>query len=206
LHTELAEMTEAYRDWRLEDGTDYRSAAAGKLPKPEGVGSEAADALIRILDMSDVYGIQPYDMGVELAAVDRAYPGSGMPETFAGTVAWLHTRVGKLYETTDDVPDRAVTYEMPMVLRSLLGVCDRWGIDLEAEYHRKIAYSRTRPYQHGGRTLADDEALPEHAEIVALGEQRLRTYHPSLAAELPTTGDGKSEPAWDNKISSFRRL
>lgn len=84
LHSEASEALEAYRDYRLDDGTQY--CGAGENPKPEGVGSELADVFIRVLDMCDVY-----------------------------------------------------------------------GIDLQAEYDRKMAYARTRPYQHGGRTLSDAE-------------------------------------------------
>src|SRR5262249_40737012 len=40
------------------------------------------------------------------------------------------------------------------VLIRLLDVCDIYGIDLATEYERKMAFNRTRPYQHGGRTLS----------------------------------------------------
>lgn len=43
--------------------------------------------------------------------------------------------------------------EFADVLVRLLDTCDVYGIDLEAEFARKMAYNRTRPYQHGGRTL-----------------------------------------------------
>ena len=43
--------------------------------------------------------------------------------------------------------------EMADVLIRLLDTCDIYGIDLVAEFERKMAYNRTRPYQHGGRTL-----------------------------------------------------
>jgi NTP pyrophosphatase (non-canonical NTP hydrolase) len=87
-HSELSEALEAYRDHRLADATDPGIGLVRSdgrvLPKPEGVGSELADTVIRLLDMADVF-----------------------------------------------------------------------GIDLEAEIVRKIAYNATRSYQHGGRTLAD---------------------------------------------------
>lgn len=82
LHSELSEALEAYRDHRLEDATEV--VYGSRLPKPEGVGSELADVLIRLVDMADIY-----------------------------------------------------------------------GIDLVREYERKIAYNRTREYQHGGRTLSE---------------------------------------------------
>lgn len=56
LHSEVSEMFEAFRDHGTEDATS-RSAVVtsggdviASLPKPEGVGSEAADILIRLLD------------------------------------------------------------------------------------------------------------------------------------------------------------
>jgi hypothetical protein len=33
----------------------------------------------------------------------------------------------------------------------LLDNCEKFGIDLRAEYERKVAYNRTRPYRHGGK-------------------------------------------------------
>jgi NTP pyrophosphatase (non-canonical NTP hydrolase) len=57
LHSEVSEMLEAYRDWGLEDQTPEPWSAQTPLPKPEGVGSEAADLLIRLLDTVDRYEI-----------------------------------------------------------------------------------------------------------------------------------------------------
>lgn len=48
LHSEVSEALEAFREWKLRDATEG---------KPEGVGSELADVLIRLLDMCDVYSI-----------------------------------------------------------------------------------------------------------------------------------------------------
>ncbi len=55
LHSEASEALEAYRDHRLTDATS--NFKFGEHTKPEGVGSELADVLIRLCDMCDVYGI-----------------------------------------------------------------------------------------------------------------------------------------------------
>lgn len=81
LHSEVSEAVEAYRSWGLKDATERRDPKTHKwvegdqswckshgwagpcpsdqcpLPKPEGVGSEFADILIRLLDDCDRYGI-----------------------------------------------------------------------------------------------------------------------------------------------------
>lgn len=50
LHSEVSEMLEAYRDHGVADVTADSGVQPGSLPKPEGVGSEAADVLVRLLD------------------------------------------------------------------------------------------------------------------------------------------------------------
>lgn len=54
LHSEVSEMFEAYRDHQMADATaeaiESITGEPAKLPKPEGVGSEAADILIRLFD------------------------------------------------------------------------------------------------------------------------------------------------------------
>lgn len=59
LHSEVSEMFEAFRDHGLEDVTkrDHHDELDGKLPKPEGVGSEAADVAIRLFDTCRRAGI-----------------------------------------------------------------------------------------------------------------------------------------------------
>lgn len=55
LHSEVSEALEAWRVWQFMDATDI--AQEGELPKPEGVGSEFADVLIRLLDDCARFGI-----------------------------------------------------------------------------------------------------------------------------------------------------
>lgn len=81
LHSEVSEMLEAFRTGRYEDQTEP-TIDATKMPKPEGVGSEAADVLVRLLD-----------------------------------------------------------------------TCERAGIDLAFEFHRKMAYNATRGHRHGNKAL-----------------------------------------------------
>jgi NTP pyrophosphatase (non-canonical NTP hydrolase) len=55
LHSELSEVLEAYRRHKFEDATkDFPGLGSGK---PEGVGAEMADCLIRLLDMATRWDI-----------------------------------------------------------------------------------------------------------------------------------------------------
>lgn len=89
------------------------------------------------------------------------------PVSFLEAMALLHTEVSEAVEAwrkwgTDDATDptiepnlihkpEGIGSEFADVLIRLLDDCGRFGIDLEAEYHRKMAYNRTRPYRHGKR-------------------------------------------------------
>lgn len=72
LHSEVSEWLEALRSWGTADATPEPTSArppigetmaeqkirlAGRTPKPEGAGSEAADVFIRLLDECDRQGI-----------------------------------------------------------------------------------------------------------------------------------------------------
>jgi NTP pyrophosphatase (non-canonical NTP hydrolase) len=62
LHSEVSEALEAWRAWGLEDQTAAPDFTGLSSPKPEGVGSEFADLLIRLLHYSELFGI---DLHVE---------------------------------------------------------------------------------------------------------------------------------------------
>lgn len=61
LHGEVSEAWEAWRQWGLDDVTGQplfvKIDPNEAIPKPEGVGSEFADILIRLLDSADICGI-----------------------------------------------------------------------------------------------------------------------------------------------------
>lgn len=74
LHSEVSEMLEAFRDHKLADATLIVPGA-----KPQGVGSEAADILIRLLDTCSRYGIDlPGEMARKLTYnATRGYKHGG---------------------------------------------------------------------------------------------------------------------------------
>src|SRR5687768_4120914 len=106
-------------------------------------------------------------------------PAGGGPgaNTFGDYIALLHSEVSEALEAYRDhrladgtrpydnmdsdtgevkpAKPEGVGSELADVLIRLVDMADIFGIDLAAEYHRKMAYNRTRPHQHGGRTLAD---------------------------------------------------
>jgi hypothetical protein len=159
-HTEVAEATTAYRRHRLADMTrpPCGKAAHTGLPcpehgpaKPEGVGSELADVLIRLLDTADVFKFRldpDFELG-DLPDLDPRLSDPDLPElvTFADHMTWLHRRI-------DQIGALRSEYAMATALRCLVTIARKHGFNLDAEYERKHAYNATREYQHGG-TLTD---------------------------------------------------
>lgn len=156
LHEEAAEAGHAWRDHGLEDMTGVRGLkvfnpetgktemANGELPKPEGVGSEFADIFIRLLDADARYkmGLGEYlEPDPEIFALDEHFL------TNINTLHGLIARVTWAQETCYEHPSGAFAG----ILSFLRQLCKLYGIDLDAEYERKMAYNCTRPYRHGGR-------------------------------------------------------
>lgn len=112
------------------------------------------------------------EMAVEIRAANiaagwRAADGS-CSNTFGDDIALLHSEVTEAFEayrswkfddatvtgTVGTLPKpEGVGSELADVFIRLLDTCDRRGIDLRAEYERKIAYNRIRSFRHGGRAL-----------------------------------------------------
>lgn len=162
IHSEIAEMLEAYRDHGLEDVTHRCTDPScghdpmfAPRPKPEGVGSEAADILIRLLDEAHRQGLEIRQFS------EKNHVSAGL--TFGQRLARLHMYVAQWHwnvirlETQEDVTaasmKRTSEWHLAKSYNYLLSVCEEFGIDLHAEYTRKIAYNRTRGHRHGGKRL-----------------------------------------------------
>ncbi len=140
LHTEISEILENFRDRGL---TSYTTATG----KPDDIGSEVADCVIRLFDMCDVHKVPVFDMDMELPDVEPLQvPPEFEVNEFGDWVALLHHYADRMWTNKWFGP--------PLFLRILMAFAVRWGVAVEREVDRKMAYNRTRPYQHGGRTLA----------------------------------------------------
>jgi NTP pyrophosphatase (non-canonical NTP hydrolase) len=112
-------------------------------------------------------------MQAEVVEVNARHDwGNGEPVPFQAAVANLHGEVSEAWEAwrkwgledatpwmpthhTGDIPfnpkPEGVGSEFADIFIRLLDNCATYGIDLRAEYERKIAYNRTRPIKHGGK-------------------------------------------------------
>lgn len=113
-------------------------------------------------------------MQAEITEVNLALGWHDKPVSFGEAMALLHSEVSEAldawrhWEFEDATTPRVympggklgpppkpegVGSEFADVLIRLMDACERFGVDLAAEYERKIAYNRTRPYRHGGKRI-----------------------------------------------------
>jgi len=125
LHSEVSEALEAFRDHGLSDATlDHHDRLHGicihgekrgdcptqpGLPKPEGVGSEFADVLIRLLDDCDRFGI---DLAFEFNRKMAYNRDPGVPTRRADVVTGPSAPIVVAFPTAPDttagVPAEAI--------------------------------------------------------------------------------------------------
>jgi NTP pyrophosphatase (non-canonical NTP hydrolase) len=174
LHSEVAEALEAFRKAGLADLTGKIQAAfdgvglEGEPVKPEGVGSELADILIRLIDVCDVIGLkrdepargrggrsrgratevdEPKLSDVRIVNQMEAMQRGQIPGpmiSFGDHMDWLHSCIHKMWMDPE---------EADAVLSALVTVAKKYDFDLMAEYERKMAHNRVREFRHGGKLL-----------------------------------------------------
>jgi len=126
LHEEAAEAGSAWRKHGLEDMTEELRGYQHGLPKPEGVGSEFADVLIRALDDGTRFGLA-------LPLHVRTRGGVfGLHEEFLDNINVLHgliARTSMAWDGGDDFFYKPAGC-LADVVRFTMQLAEHYGIDL----------------------------------------------------------------------------
>jgi len=153
LHEEVSEAGHAWRDWGLEDATAGSATTSGGhfRSKPEGVGSEFADILIRWLDDEVRFTIGA------ISVLEKEGRGVfGINDDFLVNINTLHVLVARVSVTAEDCfndadRDEVLARAMASVLAFLFQLAEHCKVDLFAEFERKMQFNWTRQYRHGGK-------------------------------------------------------
>lgn len=148
LHEEAAEAGHAWREWGLEDMTTGSAEKPGGdwRAKPQGVGSEFADVFIRLLDADnrhDMLLAEYLEDDPEIFDLD---------EEFMVNVNTLHGLIADVMRSAE-MSGESPRAAFAAVLLFLRQFARASGVNLAAEYERKMAYNRLRGYRHGGRRV-----------------------------------------------------
>jgi NTP pyrophosphatase (non-canonical NTP hydrolase) len=136
--TTIAEMTAEVREINIEKG--WR-------PADGGPGTNTFGDYIALLHSELSEALEAYR---DWRLRDETGPKHPFDNDGSGCCTWCEAP-----DHNGPYKPEGVGSELADVLIRLVDTCDVFGIDLKAEYRRKVAYNRTRPFQHGGRTLAD---------------------------------------------------
>lgn len=141
IHSELSEALEEYRNGHAPTETYYYDGG-----KPEGIPSELADVVIRVLDWCGHEGItldtviikSNCEITKKMIAENYKFPA------FANGIAASHSDISFWYN--DEVNIEAV-------ISGIFCMSTYYGIDLESALLEKHNFNKTRPYKHGGKVI-----------------------------------------------------
>jgi hypothetical protein len=171
-HSEVSEAVEEIRDphvARRPTGIYFPNLASclienweelqyikGIVQKPEGVAVELADLIIRIGDSVEAWGATQ-DVALDIQGISYM---NGWLLTKAGGVnpiramTELHSRISDAYKSTLMLvyPEKVAILEIAKIILLTEAICKHYNWDLELAIKIKLAYNKTRPYRHGGKT------------------------------------------------------
>lgn len=160
IHSEISEAFEAYRDWGLEDMTEEPTEEGG-LPKPQGVASELADVVVRLLDActrsqisgADIEAMHEDALSEEHAEqIEEGIAGiKSMP--FGSVISLLHREVSLIVANSPLPPREQIAAGLASTYTIINLICSAYDFDLIAEVERKVAYNATRGYRHGNKLV-----------------------------------------------------
>lgn len=163
IHSELSEALEAYRDGLDPKIVYYRCAVIGEpntalVPeqdtteaerakgKPEGIGIELADAVIRALDWAEVHEIDASYSEPRPLVAALFGPDAGEPH-LPSDLCLAHEEVPSC--TTEDYD--AFGLQIQRFLSCVDLIAKQYNIDIDRCIALKHAYNKTRSYRHGGK-------------------------------------------------------
>jgi hypothetical protein len=136
---EVSELHEAYRRNRLDAPCDKDTT-----PKLNCFQEEAADIVIRLLDLMGAYEVNPVTVSL--------WP-KPMGGTFGAQLFFLVHEIAAMRQEADDydVDDIGATLSAfgEEILSQVWVLCEANGYDLWECVEVKHAYNVTRPYRHG---------------------------------------------------------
>ncbi len=133
-HSELSEALEEHRNGHKLDQLYYNYPNE----KPEGIPSELADVVIRMLDYIGKLGID-YDIIPKTTITKEV-------NNFGDFIALIHLYLSKAYEYNS----------IPCLKGAILKIydfCKEYEIDIQNTIRIKHEYNKTRPYKHGGKVI-----------------------------------------------------
>ena len=153
IHSEITEASQCFEDDDL--------ALHYVDDKPEGFVVEIADTIIRICDLTGALGVplgvslgsSPENMpSIPEAALHDACTDSERRAGVARCLAQARTCVDRATETVR--VDNWVLYDVQLTLTvlTLASVCEGLNLDLDEALAVKMAYNKTRPHRHGGKS------------------------------------------------------